>query len=145
MEISPATITDLENRSLRPLSDVEIGWAETTLEDAFAQIVREVSSVAARLDDTPADDTFRRLVVQVQCAMVLRVLRNPDGVLEQTIDDYRRRLDAAVSTGALYLTDAERRLLSATSESTLSSGAFTINPFAGLRRTPPDPWEPYIP
>lgn len=144
MAISPATTTDLVNRSLRPLTDVEIAWAATTLEDAFAQIAREVSTVHERLDATPPDEAFRRLVVQVQCAMVLRVLRNPDGVLEQTIDDYRRRLDAAVSSGSLYLSDAERRLLSASAGSTLSSGAFTINPFAGLRATPPDPWEPLI-
>lgn len=141
MAISPATSTDVANRSLRPLTSDEVAWVATALEDAFGQIVQQVPGIDERLDATPSDEALRKLVIQVQSAMVLRVLRNPDGVLEQTIDDYRRRLDAAVSTGALYLSDAERRLLAAPSTSVAFSGAFTINPFAGLTVTPPDTWE----
>jgi hypothetical protein len=58
--------------------------------------------------------------------MVLRVLSNPDGKLEEEGDDYRYRLDAARSTGALYVSDAELALLGAGDDQ--SDGAFTIKP-----------------
>jgi hypothetical protein len=58
-------------------------------------------------------DPFNQLVIQTQCAMVLRVLANPDGILEESGTTTPAVLDASVSTGALYLTDAERALLTA--------------------------------
>jgi hypothetical protein len=140
---NPATITDLTARALRPLTDVEKTWGEQRLADAFDQIVTRVPAVATRLDATPADERFTRLVVQVECAMVLRVLNNPDGKLEEQGDDYSYRLDQAVSTGALYLSDAEAALLASGDGS--SDGAFTIKP-AGSRYSgtwlTPDEWIP---
>lgn len=115
MAVNQATVTDLGRRMLRPLTPDETTWAETALDDAFAQIVVQLPDVARRLDDPTlaADDPYRQVVIAVQCAMLQRVLANPDGVLEETLDDHTRRLDAAVSTGALYLTDTERTLLGA--------------------------------
>lgn len=141
---SPATVTDVASRSLRALTTVETTWAGVALEDAFAQIVQQVPDVDTRLTTEPVDLSFKRLVVQVQVAMVLRVLKNPDGVLEQSIDDYRRRLDAAVSSGALYLSAAERDLLLSAAGSPSQSAGFTIRPWAHVVAAVPDPWEPYI-
>lgn len=137
MAESPATANDLANRSLRTLSTQELIVGSVLLDDAWNVIVSKVPSVGTRLDATPADLIFRALVVQVQCAMVLRVLNNPDGKLEEAGDDYRYRLDQAVSTGALYLSDAEASLLG-TGDGT-SDGAFTIKP-AGLTPDVPDLW-----
>lgn len=44
--------------------------------------------------------------------MVIRVLRNPNGYRQITIEDYSRTIDSAVSSGELTLTAAERALLS---------------------------------
>jgi hypothetical protein len=87
---------------------VERVWAGEKLEDAYAQLVaaRPISPCPPQ-SDMAVPDGFLRLVMQVQCAMVLRVLNNPDGVLEESGDDYTRRLDATVSTGELYATDSE--------------------------------------
>lgn len=137
MATSPATVQDLINRSLRPLTDTETTWGAIRLEDAYTQIVTLRPSVDTRLDDLAATEAFRRLVVQVQCAMVLRVLNNPDGVLEEQGDDYTRRLDAAMSTGALYVTDAELQLLSAFDS--MTDNAFSLRP-TPLPVTAPDPW-----
>ena len=126
MATNPATGTDLSNRSLRTLSAQELTVGAVLLEDAWNIVVSQVPSVADRLDATPADAVFEALVVQVECAMVLRVLNNPSGKLEESIDDYRYRLDQAVSTGALYLSDAERSLLVAGDGA--SDSAFTIRP-----------------
>ena len=120
--IGPASVQDLTARSLRPLSTLETTVAGVLLDDAYARVVARVPSVAGWVSDPDR----MRLVVQVQCAMVLRVLGNPDGKLEETIDDYRYRLDSAVSSGALYVSDAEAALLGSTPG--ISDGAFTIRP-----------------
>lgn len=125
---NPATPADLIARSLRTLSDQEQTVGATLLGDAWTIITTEVPSVPARI----TDDTFKALVVQIECAMVLRVLNNPDGKLSEQIDDYTWRRDAAVSTGLLYLADAERGLLGSGDGD--SDGAFTIQP-AGWRKT----------
>jgi len=126
MATSPATATDLSDRSLRTLTTQEQAVGTVLLGDAWNVILSRVPSVAARLDALPPDLIFRALVVQVQCAIVLRVLNNPDGKLEEAGDDYRYRLDASVSTGALYLSAAEETLLGAGDGQ--SDGAFTIRP-----------------
>lgn len=130
MPTNQATLTDVTQRMLRPLSAAEQAWVPTALDDAFRHIIVSLPDVGATLDsvDTPPDAPFRGVVVQVTCAMVARVLANPEGVLEETTDDHTRRLDAAISTGALYLTAGERSLLSAGTGA--PEGAF------GVRATP---------
>lgn len=125
MAASPALASDLTDRSLRALTSQEVAVGTVLLSDAFSILVARVPSVVSRLDTV--DAAFRSLVVQVQCAMVLRVLNNPDGKLEETGDNYSYRLDAAVSTGALYLSDAEAVLLE--QGNTSPAGGFTISPY----------------
>lgn len=124
MATNPAIANDLAARSLRPLSDVELAWGATKLDDAWNIILAKLPSVGARLDGFPPAP-FVSLVIQVECAMVLRVLGNPEGKLQETIDDYSYRLDQSVSTGALYLSDAEAALLTTSGG---SENAFTIRP-----------------
>src|SRR4051812_37195968 len=111
MATSPAITEDLTNRSLRPLSDAELRVGEYLLVDAWNIIASAQRTVSTRLDQVSDTDPFYALVVQIQVAMVLRVLSNPDGVLEESGDDYTRRLDAARSSGSLYLSDAELAML----------------------------------
>lgn len=138
---SPAVIEDLTARSFRPLTEAEETVGSTLLEDAWTLIVSQRPRAETRVDS--GDYGFRNLVVQVQCAMVLRVLRNPDGKLEEQIDDYRYRRDSATSTGVLYLTDAELALLGAGDSG--SDGAWTIRSTADQRAgwwASPDTWVP---
>lgn len=136
MAINPASSDDLVGRSLRTLSAQEISVGSTLLGDAWTILNTEIPTLAARID---ADIAFTNLVVQVECAMVLRVLNNPNGKLEEAVDDYSVRFDAAVSSGALYLTDVERDLLGRGDGG--SDTAFTIRrvaePFTGTSQ----PWE----
>lgn len=46
--------------------------------------------------------------------MVVRVLRNPNGLRQYSIDDFSKMVDTALSSGGLYLSDAERLLLAPT-------------------------------
>jgi hypothetical protein len=118
----PATITDLTERSFRPLTEAEQQVGGVLLEDAWNLILTHRPHVEAKV---AADPAFRALVVQVQCAMVLRVVKNPEGYLSEQIDDYQYRRDSAVSAGALYVSDAELALLGNASGG--SEGAWTIN------------------
>lgn len=134
---SPAISTDLQNRSLRTLTAQELLVGATLLGDAWGVLTTRVSGLEARSDAVPTDAALKALIVQVQCAMVLRVLNNPNGKMQESQDDYSYRLDSAVSTGALYVSDAEVALLSV--GDAVSDGAFTISPF-GAVASQPDTW-----
>lgn len=143
MAENPASILDLKARSFRTLAPDDEVVGATLLGDAWAIVLSALPSVGDRLDLEPVDAVFESLVTQTLCAMVLRVLNNPEGKLEESQDDYRYRLDSAVSTGALYLSDAELARLSEGDD--VSQGAFTImpkyRPGAGTW-TGPDTWVP---
>lgn len=141
MADNPASIADLNARSFRTLTASEQEVGETLLGDAWALVLSAKPNVADRLDATPPNLVFKSLVVQTLCAMVLRVLSNPAGKLEERQDDYQYRLDAAVSSGALYLSDAELARLSDGDD--VADGAWTIGPVSrSMNRawTGPDTW-----
>jgi hypothetical protein len=134
---NPATVDDLVKRSLRPLSDDEKRVGGQWLEDAWAIMTTQKPFVAEKVaTDTP----YRGLVVQILCAMVIRVLNNPDGKYQESGDDYSYSRDSAVSTGALYISDSELGLIGDTDG--VGSGAFTIKPAGWFVRSQPDPWSP---
>lgn len=123
-----AVENDLVKRSLRTLTEQELLVGETLLDDAWGILLSRVSGIGDRVEAAPLDVAFRALVVQIQVAMVLRVLRNPEGKLQETQDDYSYRLDSAVSTGALYVSEAEVALLAG--GDSVSDTAFTIKPYS---------------
>ena len=123
---SPANAIDISNRSLRVLTTQELAVGAVLLGDAWSILKTRVTGLEARESALPADLALRALIVQVQVAMVLRVLYNPEGKLSETQDDYSYRLDSATSTGSLYVSDAEIALLGANDSA--SDGAWTIKP-----------------
>ncbi|KRC52132.1 hypothetical protein ASE16_03530 [Leifsonia sp. Root227] len=138
MAINPASSDDLVSRSLRTLSAQEISVGATLLGDAWTILNTEIPTIAARVD---VDIAFSNLVVQVECAMVLRVLNNPNGKLEEAVDDYSVRFDSAVSSGALYLTEVERDLLGR--GDSVSDAAFTIRAVPEPFSAPSNQWWPW--
>lgn len=105
---SPATIDDLARRSLRPLSDDEKRVAESWLEDAWSILTVQRPGIATAIDN---DASLASVTVQVLCAMVMRVVNNPEGKYQESGDDYSYSRDAAQSTGALYVSADELALL----------------------------------
>lgn len=100
---NPTTIADLESR-WRPLTEDESVNATALLEDAWVMLLARRPSVEANIAaGTVAGANVRRVV----CAIVLRVLRNPEGKLEEAIDDYRYRRDSLISSGVLHVTPDE--------------------------------------
>jgi hypothetical protein len=109
-----AVLADVSRRMLRSLTALEDVFVPVALDDAFHQLLIRTPGLAAKLDDVTilADDPIRLVTVATQAAMVKRVLANPDGILEETTDDYTRRLDAALSSGQIQPTDTELETLS---------------------------------
>lgn len=110
---NPVTTSDIAAR-WRPLSTEETAVATALLADAWAILTARDSTIEGRLSATPATLDVA-LVRAVVTAMVLRVMRNPDGKRQESIDDYSWTLDNAVSSGFLYVTDDELALLRAPS------------------------------
>lgn len=103
---NPAQASDLTNR----------GWvgdnavAQTRLDEAWRALRREVPGLEDSITlgaVTPED------VVDVLCAAALRVLRNPEGLEQESgeIDDYTESWRRADATMDLYFTAAELRRL----------------------------------
>lgn len=100
---NPATLGDVEAR-WRPLTADEQITTQTLMDDTWAMLTGRLSALEANLT---AGTVSPANVVRVVCAIVVRVLRNPEGLLEEQSDDYRYRRDQAVSTGQLFVTDQE--------------------------------------
>jgi hypothetical protein len=100
---NPATTADIEAR-WRPLTEAEATTAATLLGDAWWILVGRLPNLEANMT---AGTVATENVIRVLCAMVLRVLKNPEGKLEEQVDDYRYRRDSAISSGELLVTSDE--------------------------------------
>jgi len=101
-----ATADDVED--LRPLDADERDRAAVLLRYASAQIRRQLPDIDARIAAGQLDaDLARYVTVQ----MVVRVLRNPDGVLQETVGPSSISYDRTQSTGQLALAPDELAML----------------------------------
>lgn len=106
---NPAKPGDLTNRDYTVTSNVV---AQTRLDEAWRALRRERSLAPLEARITSGDLDVAD-VVDVVCAAALRVLRNPEGVEEESgsIDDYRESQKRADATQDMYFTAAELRRL----------------------------------
>lgn len=100
---NPATTADLAAR-WRPLDTAEVPVGETRLADAWRMLKRKVADLEATV---AADADYSAEVVRVLCEAVLRVLKNPDGKRQESVDDYSYTRDGSLTSGELYFTDDE--------------------------------------
>jgi hypothetical protein len=97
---NPVTVADIEDR-WRPLTAQETTNAEAYLTDAWWLLLGKLPDLETHVaDGLVSQGNVTRVVV----AMVLRIMKNPDGKLEESIDDYRYRRDSLVSAGELLVT-----------------------------------------
>lgn len=114
--MNPAIVSDLEAR-FRPLTEAEKSVAVAQLDDAWAILLASVPTLQARHAAGAVSDALVRSVI---AAMVIRVLRNPEGLRTFSSDEASFTRDNAVSGGALYVSAEEAALLSG---SALADGA----------------------
>lgn len=139
MATNPATPMDIESR-WRPLSNEEEIVASTLLDDAWRLLNRSLPDLASRMDANPSTvDTGD--VKMVLANMVIRVLRNPDGYRQESIQDYAYTFDVVTASGRLTVTDDELALLASAASDLSASGAFSIVPTYRVpaSQTAPDP------
>lgn len=114
-----AGIERLEAALERPLVESdelkERTAATQWLDDAWGIVCDEIPGAASRLALPEADPARlpQERAARVVVAMVIRVLRNPDARRQLGEDTFQETIDAAVSTGQLYITEAERGRLMA--------------------------------
>lgn len=107
MASNPATSADVAAR-WRPLTAEETARATILLGDAWAYLKTRIGDLEARLDTGTQDPV---LVVGVEVAMVKRVMLNPDGKSQESIDDYSFTRDSSTTAGLLYAAESELRQL----------------------------------
>lgn len=131
------TTTDVVVSLGRSLTSEESTQATALILRAELLINRRITDLADRIaDDAALDD----VVVMVVSDAVARVLRNPDGVYQERIDDYSFTRDRETSTGALHITDSEWDLLLAGPGVGVESEAFTIRPYGEPGYAETDQW-----
>lgn len=96
---NPATVQDVVDR-FRPLTEQETTNAVAFLDDAWWMILGRRPNIEANIE---AGTVLEANVIRIIALMVRRILLNPEGLLEEAIDDYRKRRDALVSTGTLRI------------------------------------------
>jgi hypothetical protein len=120
---NPVIVEDLEAR-FRSLTAAEQTVAEALLDDAWAVLLMTIPDLEDRITAGTVSDEAITFVVS---AMVLRVLRNPNGVRSWSVDDYSETRDNSLSAGSLYASPDEVRLLTGRASS-LRRGAFSVVP-----------------
>lgn len=125
---NPAAIGDVEAR-WRPLSTLEAINAETFLDDAWVMLRRHFTSLDVDVETAIATDAdLSADVIRVMVTAVLRVMKNPDGLSQESVDDYTYKRDEATSAGLLYFSDDE--LDGLVPGSGVKGRAFMIDPLA---------------
>lgn len=120
-----ASYLDVERVLARPLAGAEVTAAQALLQRVSALMRLEVPNLDARVQANP---DFAVVVRGYAADAVKRVLQNPDGKVQESIDDYSYRRADAVADGVLYLTPAELAGLRAGGVVQVERGAFTIRP-----------------
>lgn len=120
---NPVMLSDLEAR-WRPLTADEKIVAQALLDDAWSIASAQVPGLPLAVDSNRVPLGVVRATI---ASMVVRVLRNPEGVRQWSVDDYSETRDASVAGGALYMSPEERNLL-ALSIGQRRPGAFSVAP-----------------
>jgi hypothetical protein len=138
--VTYATVADVAVRLGRPIVDsAEVAQTEALLSDVETIIRSRILDLDAQVvEGAPPAAT----VVMVESNAVVRKLRNPDGKVQERIDDYSYGYAQDAARSDLYLTDDEWALLDPGSP----DGAWTIDTTAAASAwragAPPDPWVP---
>lgn len=122
---NPVTPADIEAR-FRSLTAAEEPIAEALIDDAWSVLLMVIPDLEARI---AAGSASPGAVTFVVSAMVLRVLRNPEGIRQWSVDDASFTRDNTISAGGLYASADEVRLLTGLASSA-RRGAFSVTPSA---------------
>lgn len=95
-----ATVKDVEERFSRVFSDAERTLVEHRLRDVEAKIRARIRDLDERLLSEPG---LRHIVVTVQCDAIIRLLRNPEGFVQETDGNYTYVLSNEAASARLVI------------------------------------------
>lgn len=101
--MSFASFDDVQERFHRELEDVDRVLIETRLKDAEGKIRRRVRD----LDDKVLDPEYMALVVRICADAVIRLIKNPDGYVQETDGNYTYMLSQQLAEGRLRIEQDE--------------------------------------
>lgn len=104
----------------RPLTDAELSRVPALLDDGWEQILARVPGVELRLT---TGSLRLGAVSAVLRQAVAAVLRNPDGFITESIEDWSGTREPGAVSGRLVLTDDDLAMLM---PFTIGGGAFEI-------------------
>jgi hypothetical protein len=99
-----ASSSDVQSRLGRELTPEETPLVNTRLADAERMIRRRIPDLDAKVT---AGTIAEADVVQVEADAVLRLVRNPDGIVSETDGNYTHMISPALVTGKLEITREE--------------------------------------
>lgn len=125
-----ASVTDVEARLGRSFDTTEAQLVSTRLADAELILKSRIPDLDQKVLDAAISQDA---VVMVECDMVLRLVRNPDGYTAEADGTYSYQISADVASGKLTVLGHEWALLG------IRGGVYTIAPYLAMP-TLPDPW-----
>jgi hypothetical protein len=99
-----ATVEDVEVRLMRTLDESEAKYCLVLLDEAQRRLNARIPSLTLEAVESEA---YRDQVVAVTAQMVVRVLRNPDGVIQQNLGETGYQINWRVASGMLTVSDEE--------------------------------------
>lgn len=93
--MSIATFEDVQDRFYRELDAEDRKLVETRLHDAEVKIRRKIPDLDYRMEEEP---TLLDTVISVCCEAVIRLIRNPEGFVQETDGGYSYMRDQGGSS-----------------------------------------------
>jgi len=103
-----AVAEDVEIEIMRPLSPVEVMAVGQWITQLSALIRYRRPGIDALISDQKLP---QEVVVGAIAASIARKLSNPEGKMQESVDDYAYRRADAVADGTLYISDADWAML----------------------------------
>lgn len=102
--MSIATFEDLQTRYHRQIDPEDRPLIETRLGDAEVKIRMKLPDLDLRMSEEPM---LERVVIQICCDAVIRLIKNPDGYIQETDGGYNYSRQLDLEEGRLTVTREE--------------------------------------
>lgn len=99
-----ASVDDVATDLMRPLSPVEVSACGLWITQLSSLIRVRYPDVDRRVAVEPG---MREVAARAVIAAIARKLSNPEGKLQESVDDYAYRRADAVADGSLYISDSD--------------------------------------
>lgn len=130
-----ANADDVSSRLGRELEDTEAQIVEIRLDDAELIIRSRIRDLDEKIED---GDILEEAVKMVEADAVLRLIRNPEGFIQEADGNYSYMIDAKVASGRLSILPDEWALLG------IRQATFTIKSKVDFPTGAGSPWGPNI-